>query len=141
MLSVFKFHVMPFVNIFCAVICGSLLGREFTSVSVQTRCSIFISNCPEIDRYSSQGRSVRRRSSSNWSQNRTSLFLNSNFFRWLKIQTSAACMMCTVTMSMDRTERPSCLLQFKSVYPTVIAKTGSWSPGFYLQRARERHMH
>lgn len=56
-----KFHVMLFVNIFCAVICGLLLGREFTSVSVQTRCAIFIGNCLEIDKYSSQGRSVNQR--------------------------------------------------------------------------------
>lgn len=50
-------------------------------------------------------------------------------------------MMCTVTMSMDRAECPSCLLQLKSASPTVIAKTESLGPGFYLQRARERRTH
>lgn len=106
-----------------AVLYLSVIAQRLTSVAVK------------VDQLN------RRRSSSNWSQNRISLFLNSNFFRWLKIQTSAACMMCTVTMSMDRTERPSCLLQLKSASPTVIAKTGSLGPGFYLQRARERRTH
>lgn len=46
-------------------------------------------------------------------------------------------MMCTVTMSADRTERLSLLLQLRSVPPTVIAKTGSLVQAF-ISRGQEK---
>lgn len=49
--------------------------------------------------------------------------------------------MCTVAMSKDGAQRLSLLSRLRSVSPTVIGKTASLGPGFYLQRAGERHMH
>ena len=80
---------------------------------------------------------TRRRSSGNWSQKMISLFLHSNFFRWLKIQTSAACPVCAVTMSVDRTERPS-LLQLRSCLPHCDCQNWSSRPRLLSAAGRRR---
>lgn len=130
MLSVFEFHGMPLVNMFCAVICGSLLGRElfqsvckhavlYLSVIAQRLTSI----AAKVDRL------TRKRCSSNWSQNRLSLFLQNDFFppplflRWLRIQASVVCAMCAVPVSMGRTEGLSLPLGLSKVAPWAQALT------------------
>lgn len=94
---------------FCAVTCGSLLGGELFQ-SVCKHAVLYLSVIAQRLRSlaAKVDRLTRKRCNGNWSQSRLSLFLHSDFFflfsQWLRIQASVVCAMCTVPVSVGRTE-------------------------------------